>query len=298
MTNDSLLDALRRSLPTDLPSPLQLYDEGFGGTIFQAGDTIVRVPKSADAMKRLALVNANLPTIQRFLPVRVPVPLWDIPPTADLPLGAFAYRHIPGQPLGPDSGRSVLAEQVGQVLAAIHRIDPETLPGPLPDRAVVAAERERVMGTVLPWLADIEPPSVIARLESWWRQFKHTMNQADLEPCLVHGDFWFGNLLTDQSGESLVAVLDWEQAALDDPAQDLATLLHSSPRFAATALEAYRSAGGHADHAVLARRNLLWQYREFTGLAMAIEMDDEPERDEAMQKLRLGGLRHFFDLPS
>jgi Ser/Thr protein kinase RdoA (MazF antagonist) len=40
------------------------------------------------------------------------------------------------------------------------------------------------------------------------------------EPVLLHGDFWPGNLLW-QDGE-LLAILDWEDAAIGDPAADLA----------------------------------------------------------------------------
>lgn len=39
-------------------------------------------------------------------------------------------------------------------------------------------------------------------------------------PCLLHGDFWPGNLLWQ--GENLVAVVDWEDAMLGDPLVDLA----------------------------------------------------------------------------
>jgi len=40
------------------------------------------------------------------------------------------------------------------------------------------------------------------------------------QPTLVHGDFWPGNLLWREG--QLVAVIDWEDAAIGDPLQDLA----------------------------------------------------------------------------
>ena len=40
------------------------------------------------------------------------------------------------------------------------------------------------------------------------------------EPRLLHGDFWAGNMLW--RGGQLVAVIDWEDAALGDPLKDLA----------------------------------------------------------------------------
>jgi len=39
-------------------------------------------------------------------------------------------------------------------------------------------------------------------------------------PCLLHGDYWPGNVLW--RGRELVAVLDWEDAALGDPLSDVA----------------------------------------------------------------------------
>jgi aminoglycoside phosphotransferase (APT) family kinase protein len=41
-----------------------------------------------------------------------------------------------------------------------------------------------------------------------------------VEPSLVHIDYWRGNLLWD--GDRIAAVLDWEEASLGDPAEDVA----------------------------------------------------------------------------
>ena len=43
--------------------------------------------------------------------------------------------------------------------------------------------------------------------------------------AIVHGDYRIDNVLFDQPGERIVAVLDWEMSTLGDPLSDLAMML-------------------------------------------------------------------------
>lgn len=62
------------------------------------------------------------------------------------------------------------------------------------------------------WRAGSAPPCTHARATSAWRGGR--------TPTLLHGDYWPGNLLW--RGNEIVALLDWEDAALGDPLSDLA----------------------------------------------------------------------------
>lgn len=126
------------------------------------------------------------------------------------------------------TARARLVAQMAQTLATIHSLDTSGLP-PLPVRTAagtlaVLVQRQRglshassVFEWALRWLGEnlpSDPPS----------------------PSLVHGDFRLGNVIVDEGG--LRAVLDWENAHLGDPAEDLAWICLPPWRF------------GRIDHAV------------------------------------------------
>lgn len=148
------------------------------------------------------------------------------------------------------------------------------------------------MAIALQWLWERLPSAAMHRLEHWWNAHRPARTRAWYEPRLIHGDFWHGNLLVDATGERLAGVIDWEYIALDDPAQDLATLLHGGEAFSDAVLRAYVAAGGTVDDAILARRDAHWAYREFTGIAL--EVGDEAEALDALRKLAHGTLARLF----
>jgi aminoglycoside phosphotransferase (APT) family kinase protein len=300
MSTNMRATTLWNLLPPDAQrESLTFVDEGFGSVVWLSGrDTVIHVPKTAAAASGLARSSAIVPFLQDILPGGVPQPRWRIAPTPELPFGAFASSYIPGVPLKAAPASASLAREVGATLAAIHAVDTDEVGMPrdlVPDRDAVAAQREAVMAVVLPWLRETQPLAFTNAIERWWEGFRRRQPAFRYAPCLVHGDFWYGNLLTDNSQERLVAVLDWEAVVLDDPAQDLATLLHSRAPFPALALDAYRDHGGVIDVETLTRRDLLWEYREFTGLAIAIQADDQDEIAESLAKLRAGPLGRSLD---
>ena len=67
-----------------------------------------------------------------------------------------------------------------------------------------------------------EPIATMSEL----RTFLETDTPADAYPALLHGDFKYDNLVLDERDPSrLLAVLDWEMAALGDARMDLGTLV-------------------------------------------------------------------------
>ncbi|HEU0102817.1 MAG TPA: phosphotransferase family protein [Mycobacteriales bacterium] len=139
------------------------------------------------------------------------------------------------------AARDRFAADCGRVLAAVHALPLEELPGlPRPDPlAELVGHLDDALGAspafelALLWLADTRPPAV--------------------RPAVVHGDFRTGNLLLQPAG--LTAVLDWELAHLGDPAEDLGWLCVRSWRFGGPQpvggmgtredlLTAYAAAGG------------------------------------------------------
>ena len=300
LRDDPWVLALRRGVgDLTLPEPLLRMGEGFGSVVIAAGDQlVVRIPKTIEVARQQRTADAVIPLVQPHLPVKLTSVRWRVAPSPDLPFGATAHTRISGTPLSPDSADPSLARHTGTLLATLHGIDTSVFQGLVPGPVAVAAGRDAVMSTSLAWLRLVEPSSTVRALERWWDVARRTMNAVDLQPALIHGDFWYGNLLASASGDRIEAILDWDQVCLDDPAQDLSTLLHAGPRFANAALVAYREASGSVDDPILARRDILWQYREFTGLAAAINQNDLPEMIDAHRKLRSGALQNIFEATS
>jgi aminoglycoside phosphotransferase (APT) family kinase protein len=113
--------------------------------------------------------------------------------------------------------RPLLARQCGEVLARLHSIPLESVPG-LEDLDQVAQYRAVLDGVGQPhptfelafrWLEANRPPSA--------------------RRAVVHGDFRNGNLIVGPEG--VRAVLDWELAHAGDPMEDLGWLCVKSWRF-------------------------------------------------------------------
>jgi aminoglycoside phosphotransferase (APT) family kinase protein len=138
-----------------------------------------------------------------------------------------------------------LTDQTARALAAVHAIDPASVPG-LPPADPLARPLD-----FLDALHEVRPV-----LELGARWLAHGRPPPD-GPVVVHGDFRMGNFLVDGAG--LRAVLDWELAHLGDPAEDIGWLCARVWRFGGPGrvggfgdldrfLAVYAAAGGRAVH--------------------------------------------------
>jgi aminoglycoside phosphotransferase (APT) family kinase protein len=135
-----------------------------------------------------------------------------------------------------------VVRQMAEQLAAIHRVDIARL-----DFLPRQNERLAQWFATLPAAGDESSPEgrAMAALKSAWPPVSQN------KPCLLHGDFWPGNVLW-QDGR-LVGVIDWEDAEIGDPVGELAN----------TRLELLWAYGSKA--AALFTRN----YREINGIDLS-----------------------------
>lgn len=177
---------------------------------------------------------------------------------ATLPDG-FVLEYVRGESLPQRiirddryaDARDAVAAQAGTILARLHEIPADGLPG------LSAQDPIERCHEVLDRLQVSSPAfELVLRVLA--------LNRPAPRPrTVVHGDFRMGNLLIDERG--IAAVLDWELVHLGDPLEDLGYLCVPAWRFGGpqpvagvgsyqTLIDAYRDAGG----ANIELRELLW----------------------------------------
>jgi aminoglycoside phosphotransferase (APT) family kinase protein len=159
--------------------------------------------------------------------VGVPVPeLLDASDDVSILGSAFlVMAHVDGETIprkilrDPEfaEARPRLARQCGEVLARLHSIPLEAVPG-LEDSDQVAQYRAVLDG--------VSQPHPTFELAFRWLE-EH--RPASPRRAVVHGDFRNGNLIVGPEG--VRAVLDWELAHAGDPMEDLGWLCVKSWRF-------------------------------------------------------------------
>jgi aminoglycoside phosphotransferase (APT) family kinase protein len=121
--------------------------------------------------------------------------------------------------------RASMTEQLGMILAAIHRASAEGLglQKPEPGKSPAETELGRFEQTYRAITPDPHPAFELA-----FRWLKGNL-PPPAQPALVHGDYRMGNLIVGPEG--IRAVLDWELAHVGDPFEDFGFLCVRSWRF-------------------------------------------------------------------
>lgn len=183
--------------------------------------------------------------------VTVPEPLWCCTDIEIIGRAFYLMRRIPGvaaghrivKDLSLGGDRDALAERLGQELARIHSITPQSPAGGgalgflSPSSGNPGLDRVRLYRGYLDDLGDPRP------VIEWGLRWLELNNRRASEITLVHQDFRTGNYLVDDRG--LTAILDWEFCAWGDPMSDIGWFCAKCWRFGA----AEREAGGIASRA-------------------------------------------------
>lgn len=236
-----------------------LSDEGWSSVALESASGLLVLVARQPEHPRWEKVARVLPLLEGRLPLPVPPDLTLLPAGAGVPSPVLAYRKLAGRPptLEEATGNVsyAITQSVGAFLAELHRIPVETVhaaevPTSEPWFGAVA---DHVRNT-LPTLHHLLTREEFARIEVWWRTFQVDPRMRAFDPVFRHGDIWFGNILVE--GDRVTGIIDWEDAAIGDPALDLANQYDADERYFDLVLESYRAAGGRwsNDHAYRARR--------------------------------------------
>lgn len=242
----------------------------------------VRAPRTPAAGARMDAESHLLTELSGWLPFAAP----EICGTALLPEGgqAVVHRVIAGEPvdlstLRPGPG---LTAAVGRAIAAVHEL-PERLieNAGLP---VYTAEdyRQRRLAEVDRAAATGHVP---AALLGRWEKALEEAGAWRFVPCVVHGDLAGENVLV--TDDEVVAVLEWGEARVADPADDLAWLVNGAGEQAVeSVLEAYALARRQPpDRDLLRRARLAGELALARWLLHGVAIDDQDVVDDAVSML-------------
>ncbi|GGK65508.1 phosphotransferase [Ornithinimicrobium pekingense] len=252
---------------------------------------VVRCPLTPVAGARLRRNDELVRQLPRHVPFKVPAAAGYAPVGKDG--SAAVYPHVEGSPLdlrrlpaGPG-----LASAVGRALAAVHNIPRavfEEQDVPVFDasgarqRAIAEVDRAAETGRV--------PTGLLAR----WEEAFEAAPLWQFATTPVHGAFGGSSVVvafTDEDDAAtgrVVAVTDWDEAMVGDPAVDLAELWSQSSRQAWEAvLDSYTLARAHRPDPYLhARARLVAELGSLRGLAHAVSEGDEEGARRCVEALR------------
>lgn len=211
----------------DLPqATIVPYGRGLDHAVFLVDDElVVRIDVDSDTRDRAWRVDAEVAVLDAVRPLGPP----DVPRAVhvDQAAGAMAYERVGGVPLltvhgvdGLPDGREIGAS-LGPFLARVHELDPSTLSVRAPGDAMTPnawlEEARRDHSRV----AALVPPSTRSRVG---RFLDSPPPAPAARECLCHNDLGIEHVLVDPDSGGVVAVIDWADAAITDPAIDIALL--------------------------------------------------------------------------
>ena len=192
------------------------------------GRYIFRFPCFDAVAKRLRVERNLLEFLQGRLPADVPDPVFFAENPTGGPTPFLGYERIEGTTLDSvrdldPAARSSFAHQFGGLLAALHAI-------PVSDvvsRFEISQDRDEfeALDQNLNTIVEYLPDDVAEGCQTI------VSNPSLLEPgssgssALIHGDIHLGNILVSGRPPEIRAVIDWNDAAIKDPASEFTELL-------------------------------------------------------------------------
>ncbi|AWX57886.1 phosphotransferase family protein [Brevibacillus brevis] len=175
---------------------------------------VVREHGQADLKRNPQIASDEFKLLQILKSAGLPTPTpYHLEASSDLfPTPCLVIEFIEGRTVTAPADLSSFLQQVATVLTRIHSVDASGLAQTyLPKQEEAITEKLHKRPAILD--KSLDEGFIREVLESVW-----PLPQANAV-SLLHGDFWPGNTMWKE--EKLVAVIDWEDAAIGDPLSDL-----------------------------------------------------------------------------
>ena len=214
----SARERVRRAVGAHAPELLGVESlelgHGLDHAAYAVGDLVLRVGDGRRVEREARLLEA----IAGHVPIPVPVPRF-----ADEDAGVLGYERLPGRPLLGRSPPAGTAQRLGRFLRDLHAADPATVVDLIPTE-------EADPGA---WLDDLDGPRELVRM------LHATCPRRSPHRVVAHADLGAEHIL--ELDGRLTGIIDWSDAAITDPALDLARLYRDfGPRFLEDLSQVYR----------------------------------------------------------
>lgn len=287
VTADLALQLIADQFPQLPRHSIEVLGIGFDNTAYLInGELVFRFPRRQIAVPLLERESSALPRIAERVPLSVPVPEWIGKPCALYRWPFAGYKMVPGRTACgagmSDAERAGAAPVLGRFLRELHDID------------LKEAECWGICGDVMGKIDTAKRvPQLIENLneignrvaESEQMLLRRVVERAheltpDAQHVLLHGDMYARHVLVNETSD-VVAVIDWGDLHIGDPAVDLSVAHHFLPP---SAYAAFRDAYGPISDAS-------WKLAQFRALFVATVLvvygTDKGDRDIAEEGLRV-----------
>ncbi len=239
------------AFPELADAPVSRFAEGWVNELWRVGpvgaggavrtgrpDLLFRFPKRAASAAGVGREMALLKMIGPALPTPVPDYRYVAPAGAlDYAWPFGGYPLIPGVPLaelppGPGPANAALAAAVGRFLTDLHRFPVARVAGiGVPGGSPEAWHRsyDEWHGTMRDVIRPFLAPEELNRVDSRMTGFLADDGHFAFTPVLLHRDLGADHLLVDPQTLGLTGVIDFEDAAVGDPAFDFTGLAGLGP---------------------------------------------------------------------
>jgi aminoglycoside 2''-phosphotransferase len=223
--------------------------EGWSSLVLEVNrELIFRFPRRPEIVPGLEKEMALLPVLAQALSVAVPRFEFIGRGGAEPDWPFVGYRKILGVALAREGLRPAqagrLAQRVAQVLSELHRF-PVPRAAQLKVPVTSAQEWRQEYRNLYAWGQEhafpLLEPAGQARVTAVWDGFLGDEANFCFQPVLIHRDLAGEHILCDMGRGVVNGIIDWEDAAVGDPALDFVGLLCDMGRhFTEQVLEAYQ----------------------------------------------------------
>ena len=273
---------------------MRLIGSGFTSHVYrdETNRQVRRIFRNDSGLRYAQRTLPALAAISAGFPIATPWPIEVLEASESLPFGGTIARWLDGTPLTPDTTTAQIVDQLIEVVAALHRLDPERLPGA--DLLPRASDNgwDGLRASTTPVLAQRLNPRQISRLNAWWDEWIATSTAPHLPQAICHGDLWHENILIDAQGQ-VSALLDWDALRIDDPAHDVVALESLGAHWLRVFFDRWydRLDLDEGSRGKTWRRvQLGLPARHFGGLHYSIRYHDEEELEDSVGKLEATGV--------
>ncbi|MCY9658830.1 phosphotransferase [Paenibacillus chondroitinus] len=268
---------------------ISVLGEGFESIVIEQRDgTIFRIAKSVETARDYTKECQLLPHIQSSVDVEIPLPISNRYDPSIVPPGIMSYKKLKGTSLHPDrlspGNLPNIAKQLAKFISKLHTIPVHSLPVNCPQEGNNKNRVWELRANTQDILTKVLTVKEQQKLSSWWDESLEDEPFYTHPHVLCHGDLWYANILTDESGEQLTGIIDFSAMHIGDPAKDLATQSYMGDAFYRLLYSEYAS--GFPEDTTLEYRVKRHQgLRELGGLVHALRYDPS-EIEDAVSKIK------------